>query len=41
MKIKLSNITLLAMTSILIDETIKALKYSCKDIEFGSVKLIV
>ena len=40
MKIKLSNITLLAMTSILIDETIKALKYSCKDIEFGSVKLI-
>lgn len=39
-KLKLPNVTLLAMTSVLIDETILALKYSSKDIEFGSVKLI-
>ena len=36
----LPNVTLIAMTSVLIDETIKALKYSSKDIEFGSVKLV-
>jgi hypothetical protein len=38
--LQLPNVTLLAMTSVLIDETIKALKYSTKDIEFGSVKLV-
>ena len=37
---KLKNITLVAMTSVNIPETIKAIEYSCKDIEFGSVKLI-
>lgn len=39
-KLKLPNVTLLAMTSVLINDTIRALKYSSKDIEFGSVKLI-
>lgn len=34
------NITLIAMTSVNIPETIKALQYSCKDIEFDAVKLI-
>jgi hypothetical protein len=40
MKLKLPNVTLVAMTSVLINETIKALKYSSKDIDFASVKLI-
>jgi len=39
-KIDLENITLVAMTSVNISETIKAITYSCKDINFGSVKLI-
>lgn len=39
-KLKLPNVTLVAMTSVLIDQTIKALKHSSKDIEFNSVKLI-
>jgi hypothetical protein len=39
-KINLPNVTLIAVTSILIDETIKALMYSCKDVNFKSVKLV-
>ncbi len=39
-KIVLENVTLVAMTSVNIQETIKALCYSCKDIDFGYVKLI-
>jgi hypothetical protein len=38
--IDLSNITLVAVASVRVDKTIKALKYSSKDIKFGSVKLI-
>jgi hypothetical protein len=38
--IKLKNITLIAVTSVNISDTIKALEYSCKDIEFGAVKLV-
>ena len=37
--LKLPNITLIALTSVRIPETIKALEYSCREIEFGSVKL--
>jgi len=37
--LKLPNITLIALTSVRIPETIKALEYSCKNIEFGEVKL--
>jgi hypothetical protein len=33
--LKLPNITLIALTSVRIPETIKALEYSCKNIEFG------
>jgi hypothetical protein len=40
MKLDLPNVTLVAMTSVLIEDTIKALKYSSKDINFHSVKLI-
>jgi len=39
-KLNLKNITLVAMTSVLIEDTIKALCYSSKDINFGCVKLI-
>ena len=39
-KLNLSNITLVAMTSVKIKETIKALQYSMKKIEFGEVVLI-
>jgi hypothetical protein len=38
--LNLENITLVSMTSVGIEPTIKALEYSCKDINFGSVKLI-
>jgi hypothetical protein len=38
--INLPNITLVAMTSVKIPQTIKALLYSCRDINFGAVKLI-
>jgi hypothetical protein len=38
--INLKNITLVAMTSVKILETVKALEYSCRGIEFGAVKLI-
>jgi hypothetical protein len=37
---KLDNVTLLAMTSIKIDETIKTLMFSSKNINFAEVKLI-
>jgi hypothetical protein len=36
---KLSNITLIALTSVRLPQTIKALEYSCKEIEFGKVKI--
>ncbi len=36
----LPNITLVAMTSVNIEDTIKAIRYSCREIEFGKVKLI-
>ena len=39
-KLKLPNVTLAAMTSVKIYETIKALEYSMQDIEFGEVVLI-
>ena len=39
-KLKLPNITLAAMTSVNIYETIKALQYSIREIEFGDVILI-
>jgi hypothetical protein len=38
--INLSNVTLVAVSSIRIDRTIKALKYSKKGINFASVKLL-
>jgi hypothetical protein len=37
--LKLENVTLIALTSIRIPQVIKALEYSCKGIQFGSVKL--
>lgn len=40
MKLKLNQVTLVAMSSVNIKKTIKALEYSCKGIDFGSVKLI-
>lgn len=39
-KIQLPNVTLVAMTSVLIPETIKALLHSSKNIDFGVIKLI-
>lgn len=39
-KIKLPTVTLIAVTSVRIEDHLRALKYSCKDIEFGAVKLI-
>ena len=36
---KLDNITLIALTSVRIPQTIKALEYSCKGINFGKVKI--
>jgi hypothetical protein len=38
--VNLENVTLVAITSIKIPETIKALEFSCRGINFGSVKLI-
>lgn len=37
--LKLENVTLIALTSVRIPQTIKALKYSCRGIQFGDVKL--
>ena len=39
-KLKLPTVTLAAYTSIRIEQTIKALEYSCKDIDFGDVVII-
>ncbi len=39
-KLKLPNITLAAMSSVNIYETVKALQYSMREIEFGDVLLI-
>jgi hypothetical protein len=38
--LKLPNVTLIALSSIKLEKTIKALEYSCKDIKFGAVKLV-
>jgi hypothetical protein len=38
--IDLSNVTLVSVASVRVDKTIKALKYSSKDITFGGIKLI-
>ena len=38
--INLNNVTLVALTSVKIPETIKAIEFSCRGIKFGSVKLI-
>jgi hypothetical protein len=38
--IQLPNVTLVALTSIRIPQTINALEYSCQKIKFGKVKLI-
>lgn len=40
MKLNLNEVTLIAMSSVDIKNTIKALEYSCREIDFGSVKLI-
>jgi hypothetical protein len=37
--LKLENVTLIALTSVRLPQTIKALEYSCRGIKFGSVKL--
>ncbi len=39
-KIKLPNVTLVAMATRNVEETLQALVYSCKGVEFGSVKLL-
>ena len=39
-KLKLPNVTLAAMTSVDLYETIKAMEYSMRGIEFGDVVLI-
>jgi len=38
--IDLNNVTLVSMSSINIEDTIKSLQYSCEDINFNSVKII-
>jgi len=38
--LKLENVTLVALTSVRIPQTIKALEYSCRGIKFGTIKLI-
>ena len=37
--IQLPNVTLIALTSVRIPETIKALEFSCRGAKFGKVKL--
>jgi hypothetical protein len=39
-KLKLNNVTLVSMTSVNIEETIRAMKISCEEIDFGDVVLI-
>ena len=38
--INLDNVTLIAVTSVKVEETLKALEYSCRGIKFGDVKLL-
>jgi hypothetical protein len=38
--VDLKNVTLVALTSVKIEQTVKALAYSCRGINFGKVKLI-
>ena len=38
--LNLKNVTLIALTSIKLEKTIKALEQSCRGINFGSVKLV-
>ena len=38
--LNLDNVTLIAITSVKLDRTIKALEYSSKGIEFGAIKLV-
>ena len=38
--INLENVTLIALTSVRLPETIKALEHSCRGIKFGAVKLV-
>jgi len=38
--LNLDNVTLVALASIRIDNNLKALEYSSKDIKFGAVKLV-
>lgn len=37
---RLDNVTLIALTSVKLSQTIKALEYSCRGIDFGCVKLV-
>lgn len=39
-RLQLKNVTLVAMTSVKVMETVKAMKYSMKDIDFGDAVLI-
>ena len=39
-RLQLSNVTLAAMSSVNIRATVKALEYSCREIDFGAVTLI-
>jgi glycosyltransferase involved in cell wall biosynthesis len=39
-KLKLPNVTLVAMATRNVEETLQALMYSCREIEFGAVKLL-
>ena len=39
-RLQLPNVTLCAMTSVLVQETIKAMEYSMRDIDFGEVVII-
>jgi hypothetical protein len=38
--VNLENVTLVALTSVKIQETIKALEFSCRGVKFGKVKLV-
>ena len=37
--VNLENVTLIALTSLNVEQHVKALEYSCKGVEFGAVKL--
>lgn len=39
-KINLSNVTLIAVTSVRVEDHVKALLYSSRDIDFGAVKIV-